>query len=103
MKKLLLVAALFVATSTLSLSQHQLFTKPVPAKGYYKNLQAFSKQPRSPGEEIDKEKFPYDPVAAEKRLSLPPYYLENVTLNDIKIPDPPAMLRHQSKSTLSLT
>src|SRR5690606_16713380 len=58
-------------------------------------------QPSSPNEAIDNEKFPYDPTSADKRLSLKPYYLQNVTLNEFNIPDPPANSSEQTRAELN--
>src|SRR5262245_44668799 len=72
-----------------------------PARGYYRELSALSPDAASSNNDIDKQKFPFDKAAAEKRLSLKPYYLENVTLNDFKIPDPPANSSEQTRSEIN--
>jgi acid phosphatase (class A) len=73
---------------TESTAQH--FRELTPARGHYRDLQKFSPVPRVEREEIDQQKFPYDKSSAERRLSLKPYYLENFTPDDFRIPDPPA-------------
>src|SRR5579872_5031825 len=60
-----------------------------PARGYYKQLASFSPAPKSSHEEVDKKKFITDQAAIEKRLSLKPIYLNNVSADDFKLPDPP--------------
>lgn len=72
-----------------------------PARGYYKSLQDFNAKSKSPDEEIDKQKFPYDAESAEKRLSLKPYYLKDVQLDDLNIPDPPANSSDQTRAELN--
>jgi acid phosphatase (class A) len=72
-----------------------------PAKGYYKSLQSLNPKPKSDFEEIDKKKFPYEAVAADKRQSLKPYYLENISLSDFNIPDPPANSSDQTRAELN--
>lgn len=102
MKKLQFILAVLLIGSTVVYSQKtKINGELVPAKGYYKSLQAISPKPKSPTEEIDKQKFPYDAASAERRLSLTPYYLENVTLNDFKIPDPPANSSAQTRAEIN--
>lgn len=101
MKKLLVISILFGAISLPGVSQNQSFTKLTPAKGYYKSLQSYSAKPKSSKEEIDTEKFPYDQAAAEKRLSLKPYYLDGVSTSDFVLPDPPANSSDQTRAELN--
>jgi acid phosphatase (class A) len=68
---------------------------------YYESLKAYNGSAKSDKEELDKQKFPYDPASAEKRLSLKPMYLEGVTLDDFKIPDPPANSSEQTRAELN--
>lgn len=100
MKKLHLIITLLAITFTAS-GQKQKIKELTPARGYYKQLHSFSPKPKSPAEEIDREKFPYNPLSAEKRLSLKPYYLDNITLNDFSIPDPPANSSDQTRAELN--
>ncbi len=102
MKKLLfiMVGVLIISTATYS-QKTKTDRELTPVKGYYKSLQAISANPKSPTEEIDKQKFPYEPASAERRLSLKPYYLENVTLNDFQIPDPPANSSEQTRAEIN--
>ncbi|HEY3404999.1 MAG TPA: hypothetical protein VGK59_16535, partial [Ohtaekwangia sp.] len=101
MKKLHLIMLLFATSLTYSYSQKQKFKDLTPAKGYYKSLQEFNVKPKSANEEIDKQKFPYDAASAGKRLSLKPYYLENVAITDFNIPDPPANSSEQTRAELN--
>lgn len=101
MKKLHLILGLLAVTTTISYSQKQKFKELTPAKGYYASLQKLSTKSKSPAEEIDKQKFPYDAASAEKRLSLKPYYLEKLTLNDFNIPEPPANSSEQTRAELN--
>lgn len=91
----------FVTSATIVFSQQQKFRDLTPVKGYYKSLQSFKPEPRAGNEEIDRQKFPYDPASAEKRLSLKPYYLEDVRLTDFKVPDPPANSSEQTRAELN--
>ncbi|HEY2581659.1 MAG TPA: hypothetical protein VGI43_07630, partial [Mucilaginibacter sp.] len=67
-------------------SAHQL----TPVRGYYKLLQSLSPDPKSSAESLDKIKFPFDQAFADKVLSTKPFYLQNISLDDFKIPAPPA-------------
>jgi acid phosphatase (class A) len=72
-----------------------------PPVAYYQILQSFDPKSGSKNEELDSKKFPYDAAAAEKRLSLKPYYLEGITINDFKIPEPPANSSDQTRAELN--
>jgi acid phosphatase (class A) len=99
--KLHLIILLFLASASISLAQKQKNRELTPVKGYYKSLQAFSAKPKSANEDADQHKFPYDAATAERRLALKPYYLTNVTLEDFKIPDPPANSSEQTRAELN--
>jgi acid phosphatase (class A) len=101
MKKQHLVILIGLICSTLAFGQKLKPKELTPARGYYESLKTFNPKPKSPNEGIDKEKFPYDPASAEKRLRLKPYYLETVALNDFKIPDPPANSSEQTRAELN--
>jgi acid phosphatase (class A) len=100
-KPLLFIIALFTSASFCCSQTSKITRDLTPVKGYYKSLQVFSPQPKSDHEEIDRQKFPYDVTAAEKRLSLKPYYLENIKLSDFKMPDPPANSSEQTRAELN--
>ncbi|MFZ6012501.1 MAG: phosphatase [Bacteroidota bacterium] len=101
MKRIHLAILLWLTFSTLATAQKPKIKELTSARGYYKSLQAFSPKPKSANEEIDKQKFPYDAASAEKRLSLKPYYLENATVNDFTVPDPPANSSEQTRAELN--
>ena len=100
MRQLHLIMLLIVFSSASAPCQKQKFEQ-TPVKGYYKSLQSFSPKPATANEEIDKQKFPYDPTSAEKRLSIKPYYLDQVKLEDFQIPDPPANSSAQTRAELN--
>jgi acid phosphatase (class A) len=102
MKKLHFILVLLISSTLVAYAQQKKLTRPLtPARGYYKSLQGYSTKPQSANEEIDKQKFPYDAASAEKRLSLKPYYLENVTPDDFEIPAPPANSSEQTRAELN--
>ncbi len=102
MRKLLFILTGLLLSTTATYSQKTKINRDLtPAKGYYKSLQVISPKPKSPAEEIDKQKFPYDSISAKRRLSLKPYYLENITLNDFKIPNPPANSSEQTRAEIN--
>lgn len=68
---------------------------------YYKLLGSLDTKPGGNSDDLDKLTFPFDAAAAEKRLSLKPYYLETVTLNDFRIPTPPANSSAQTRAELN--
>jgi acid phosphatase (class A) len=68
-----------------------------PARGHYKQLVIFSKKPKSSNLPIDKETFRTDKETVERRLSLRPIYLTNVTVDDFSLPDPPANSSEQTR------
>jgi len=72
-----------------------------PSRGYYKQLASFSPAPKSPNEEVDKKKFITDQASIEKRLSLKPVYLDNVSADEFKLPDPPANSSAQTRAELN--
>jgi acid phosphatase (class A) len=98
MKTIQLIALIFLSSLLTHAQAKQDLT---PSRGYYKDLAALNGKPASGGQAIDNQKFPYDAVAAEKRLSLKPYYLIDVTTNDFKIPDPPANSSEQTRAELN--
>jgi len=83
-------------------SQDEKITRELtPAKGYYRSLSTLNAEPASPNNTIDQQKFPFDAESAEKRLSLKPYYLKETTLNDFRLPDPPANSSEQTRAELN--
>jgi len=97
---------LFFLLSTIlniGFSQTKAFTNRelTPARGYYKQLSSFSSKPKSANEEIDKQKFITDKETIERRMSLKPNYLQNVTVDDFKIPDAPANSSEQTRMEIN--
>lgn len=72
-----------------------------PARGHYKQLSAFSPKPKSANEEIDKQKFITDKETIERRMNLKPNYLQNVVVDDFKIPDAPANSSEQTRMEIN--
>lgn len=101
MKNHVLLIALILFICSDGIAQHQKNNVLTPARGHYKDLEKFSANPKSNAEEIDQQKFPFDPASAERRLSLKPYYLENTTLKDFTIPDPPANSSERTRAELN--
>lgn len=95
MKKLVSVIVLILVVINVSISQKRELT---PARGHYKQLSAFSSKPKSPSEEIDKLKFITDKETIERRMSLKPNYLQNVSVDDFKIPEVPANSSDMTKA-----
>ncbi|NJM26452.1 MAG: phosphatase [Bacteroidia bacterium] len=101
-KTSLLIPILLFAFATSLISQPKGKSRPlVPIRGHYKNLEAFSTEPKAGNEAIDSQKFPYDKELAERRLSIKPYYLEDITVGDFKIPDPPANSSERTRAELN--
>lgn len=98
-----LATLLLVSTFLLGYAQHgKVSPRPlVPARGHYKQLNALSAKPKSPNEEIDKKKFVTDKETVERRLALKPFYLENVSVDDFKIPDVPANSSEQTRAEIN--
>jgi acid phosphatase (class A) len=87
-----------------SYGQHEndSVSKPLtPVRGYFKYLSSFSPLANSQNPGIDKIKFPYDDVQAQKLLSEKPYYLTDISLNDFNLPDPPANSSEQTRQELN--
>jgi acid phosphatase (class A) len=61
-----------------------------PARGHYKELEKFSRTPKTSNNDVDKQKFETDAETIQRRLSLTPHYLTGVTLKDFNIPEVPA-------------
>jgi acid phosphatase (class A) len=75
-------------------------TASTAIRGHYKILAALSPRPASAHEAKDKLKFPYDTAFANKVLSQKPYYLQNISVEDFKLPDPPANSSPQTRAEL---
>jgi acid phosphatase (class A) len=97
MKFSLLIVLSLVTAAGLAQQRREL----TPARGHYKQLNAYSPKPKSKSEEIDKLTFPYDEAVATRRLSLKPIYLTNLKADDFSIPAPPANSSEQTQKELS--
>jgi acid phosphatase (class A) len=96
---------LMLLTSPLFLGAQQPKDKTqrelTPARGHYRQLQKFDTRPSAPDMEVDQLKFPYDPVAGDRRLSLKPIYLQDVQTDDFKLPEMPANSSEQTRMELN--
>ncbi len=72
-----------------------------PARGHYKQLEAFSPKPKSASEKIDKQKFITDPETIERRMSRTPYYLQGINVDDFTIPTVPANSSDQTRAEIN--
>ena len=82
--------------------QHGQYSRPLTSvRGHYKQLESFSPAPKSPNEEIDKKKFITPQAAIDKRLSLKPIYLTDVSTDEFKLPEPPANSSLRTRAELS--
>jgi acid phosphatase (class A) len=71
-----------------------------PVRGNYKIFESLSPKPKSANLDIDKLKFPFDQAWADKVLSIKPVYLTTISVDDFKIPDPPANSSEQTRAEL---
>jgi acid phosphatase (class A) len=76
-------------------------TELAPVRGNYKTFESLDAKPKSANLAIDKLKFPFDQVWADKVLSIKPVYLTTVSVNDFKITDPPANSSDQTRAELN--
>src|SRR4051812_32683970 len=90
MKELTSSVLIILAISVTCVNAQPIKSELTPARGHYKQLEAFSGSAKSADEEIDRQQFITDKETVERRLSLKPIYLQNVTVYDFKIPDVPA-------------
>ena len=100
-RRILLIISSLILSGATSYSQKPKPKMLPPARGHYKQLTAFSPKPKSSNEEIDKQKFLTDKETIERRLSLTPVYLQNVTVDDFKISDPPANSSEQTRAEIN--
>src|SRR5689334_11388047 len=80
----------FIATliTCSALGQKNSARPLTPARGHYKQLQKFSSKSKDAA--VDRQKFETDAATVERRMSLKPQYLTDVSVNDFQIPDVPA-------------
>lgn len=101
MKKLAsLFISVFILSSLSSVAQKNKTKELTPARGHYKQLKAFSAKPKSTHEEIDKQNFQTNKETIERRLSLKPVYLQNISVEDFRIPDAPANSSDQTRAEI---
>jgi acid phosphatase (class A) len=72
-----------------------------PARGHYRQLASFNPKPKSANEEIDTKIFITDKETIERRMSLTPVYLTNVTVNDFNIPNVPANSSEETRAEIN--
>lgn len=72
-----------------------------PIRGHYKQLSLLSAVPAPANDSIDKQTFLYNAASAEKKLSLKPIYLRNVSVTDFKISPPPVNSSKQTRAELN--
>ena len=72
-----------------------------PARGHYKQLSSYSVTPKGSNKEIDHQKFITDPQVVERRLSLTPYYLEGVSVEEFAVADAPANSSEQTRAEIN--
>jgi acid phosphatase (class A) len=96
------VLALFILVPFLSYGQKNGTDRELtPVRGNYKTFLTLSPQPKSANLEIDKLKFPFDQAWADKVLSVKPVYLKNISVDDFKLPGPPANSSDQTRAELN--
>lgn len=100
--KIIGVTATFILLALTANAQKKSHPRELtPARGHYKQLSVFSPKPKSANEEIDQQKFQTDKETIERRLSLKPNYLINMTVDDFQIPDPPANSSEQTRMEIN--
>ncbi|HPH46398.1 MAG TPA: phosphatase PAP2 family protein [Chryseolinea sp.] len=104
MKKLTSLLLFFFLATLITYGQQKInsaHSQLTPSRGHYKQLATFSPKPNPSNAEIDKQKFFTSKEAIEKRLSLKPVYLQNITLDDFKLPDVPANSSDQTRAEIN--
>jgi acid phosphatase (class A) len=100
MKRSIYFLAFGLLASLASGQSKQLPKFPLgPARGHYKQLQAFSPAPAGANLEIDQLRFPYDAEAADRRMSLKPYFLKET--QEFDMPVMPANSSEQTRAELN--
>lgn len=100
MKQIILTILLFSVIGLVTAQNKPVKRDLVPVRGHYKQLIGFSPKPKSPNEDIDKQKFITDSETVERRMSRKPNYLTTVSVKDFKIPDVPANSSEQTKTEI---
>jgi acid phosphatase (class A) len=96
-----IVMGMMVIASVTGFAQKKNQQPLTPARGHYQQLGAFSPATDPKNAELDKLKFPFDAAAAERRLSIKPYYLTNTKPEDFNLPNPPANSSEQTRAELN--
>ncbi len=100
-KNVTLLFAFLMLCSGICYGQDMPARQLTPVRGHYKQLVALSPKPRAAYAEMDNKKFPFDSAWAKKVLSIKPYYLTGVSVDDFKLPDPPANSSEQTRAELN--
>jgi acid phosphatase (class A) len=100
MKRILLTILLCYSIAFVTAQNKPVKRDLVPARGHYKQLTTFNPNPKSPNEDIDKQKFITDAETIGRRMGRKPNYLTNVSADDFKIPDVPANSSDQTKAEI---
>jgi len=98
--KQFVLLALF-SSAPLGCFSQQKAKELTPVRGHYKQLSVFDLKPKSPNADIDKQRFITDQATIDRRMSLKPVYLQNVTVDDFKIPDVPANSSEQTRAEIN--
>ncbi|MDB5086265.1 MAG: Acid phosphatase [Mucilaginibacter sp.] len=98
------VFILFIVCPFISYGQkntHDFNKEIAPIRGNYKIFTSFSPKPKAADLDIDKLKFHFDQAWADKVLSIKPVYLTNISIDDFKLPGPPANSSDQTRTELN--
>lgn len=102
MKKIVVLLVPFlIAVSITSEAQKNRQRELTPARGHYKQLMPLDPKAKSPSEGIDKQKFITDQATIDRRMSLKPFYLQNTTVDNFKIPEVPANSSEQTREEIN--
>ena len=96
MKSLNLVI-FFITGSIVSQGQGTTVPKLTPARGHYKQLEAFNSNPKS----VDDLKDITGQETMDKRLSLKPVYLQDISVDEFKIPNPPSNSSERTRAEIN--
>lgn len=101
MKSALLCFTLILTFSAFAQKSKNIKPRLLDApRGHYLQLSLLDKGPRQSYAGMDTLYFPYDSVQAKRRTSLKPIFLSHVTMEDFKLPDPPANSSLQTREEL---
>ena len=101
----LLIVCILIASLSLAQAQAQKNKNDqrelTPARGHYKELAALNPSPKSGDDALDQQKFLTNEETIKRRTSLKPYYLQNLTVDDFRIPEPPANSSEQTRAEIN--